>query len=110
MRSFWSSVKLFVGQVCRAVSMCRQKKGKVTSGSRQLPEILEVMKLLEVENPVSVEVSPKRAGSPGAELVAKTRAFSSTSLSTVELSPSRILASYGLKAKASSVRLEPVEF
>ena len=104
-----ASVKLFAGQVCRAVSMCRQKKGKVTSGSRQLPEILEVMKLLEVENPVVVEVSPKRAGSPAAEPAAKTRAFSSRSLSTVELSPSRILASYGLKSKATAVHLEPLE-
>ena len=100
-----ATVTLFAAQICRAVSMCRQKKGKVTTGSRQLPEVLAVIKLLEGEpSPVSAEKLAKRSASPAPG------PHVSASSSSLELSPGKILATYGLKAQKKNVQPEvPVE-
>ena len=105
-----STVKLFASQLCKAVQNCRQKKGKITNGTRQIPEVLEIIKLLETESSVSAESSPRtpsRSPPPGESL--SRRAPSSSSLDGIMVSPGRILASYGLKAKSSHAVTESRE-
>ncbi|CAE8584887.1 unnamed protein product [Polarella glacialis] len=105
-----STVKLFASQLCKAVQNCRQKKGKITNGTRQIPEVLEIIKLLETESSVSAESSPRtpsRSPPPGESL--SRRAPSSSSLDGIMVSPGRILASYGLKATSSHAVTESRE-
>ncbi|CAE8585900.1 unnamed protein product, partial [Polarella glacialis] len=105
-----STAKLFASQLCKAVQNCRQKKGKITNGARQIPEVLEIIKLLETESSVSAESSPRtpsRSPPPGESL--SRRAPSSSSLDGIMVSPGRILASYGLKATSSHAVTESRE-
>jgi len=91
-----SYVKMFAGQICKAVAMCRQKKNRVTTGSRQIPEVLEVIKLLgEEPSPVSLEKQETSLFDPTAGQHPSKPVAESPPL---ELSPGRILSAYGVKA------------